>query len=360
MKRNQNDFDLQNYIGRWTEEECNSFQKYGKFLKFSYLDISKKKIYDEDLNNAAVRSGQNEDDATDDIAYSYVEHGWDYSSFPPIVSSSGKIRIRDGRTRIRAAIISDWERIPVAIFSYDEDVDVEMSAVVNGLIANNHLVARRAVMNDFIVAGVYLVGKGLINRDQSSIENWLYSEVEIERFFSNISGTITKIANQILHQSTPNGDPIIVNKDRSEWIEYLEDCKQVQELQELGVALPDSPTLTNENQLVFYSTGKTNARRCWVDQILANTLHDHHTYIVLYSTEKTAEKVRQEMQNFDNDLEMFYVQTHKLINSQLSGIQISLPKERPFTIVGAIPQFADDGKHKTLRSLNRLIPLSEI
>ena len=348
------DFDLSNYLDRWTQEQCNSRQKYGTFVKFSYFDVSTKKIYDDDLNNAAVRSEQNSDDATDDIAYSYDEHGWDYSPFPPIISTTGKIK--DGRTRIRAAILAGWKRIPVAIFSYQADVPEELSDVIDGLVANDHLVARRATMNDIITAGVYLVGKGYVNQDQASIDDWLYNVVDIERFYSNIAGTITKIGKAILAQSTPTGDPIIVNKDRSEWIDYLEDCKEVKAL---DVALPDEVTPFNENQLVLYSTGKTNARRCWVDQILSNTTHGHHTYIVLYSTEKTAEKLRQEMKNFANDLEMFYTQTVKLINSQLVGIQISLPENRPFTIVGAIPQFADDDTHKELRSLNRLIPLNQ-
>ena len=66
------------------------------------------------------------------------------------------------------------------------------------------------------------------------------------------------------------------------------------------------------------------------------------------------------MKDFANDLEMFYSQTIKLINSQLNGIQIALPEQRPFTILGAIPQFADDETHKELRSLNRLIPLDQL
>lgn len=349
------DLDLDNYKGRWTQEECNSRQKYGTFLKFSFLDVSTKKIYDDDLNNAAVRSDQNTDDATDDIAYSYEEHGWDYNPFPPIVSTTGKIK--DGRTRIRAAIVAGWKRIPVAIFSYDTEVSEELSDVVDGLIANDHLVARRATMNDIIDAGVYLIGKRVINQDQASIDDWLYNEVGIERFYSNIAGTITKIGKQILLRATPNGDPIVVIKDRSEWIEYLSDCKEVKEL---GIAMPDSPNPLNENQLVLYSTGKTNARRCWVDQVLMNTVHNHHTYIVLYSTEKTSEKLREEVKNFANDLEMFYTQTLMLINSQLTGIKLEDPKTRPFTIVGAIPQFADDEKHKDLRAMNRLIPLDQL
>lgn len=348
-------FDIKNYIGRWTIEQLNSRQRYGKFVKFSLLDISNKKIYDDDLNNTKVRSDQNKDDATDDIAYSYEDHGWDYDPFPPIISTSGKIK--DGRTRIRAAIIAGWKNIPVAIFSYSDEVSEDMSDIVNGLIANDHLIARRATMNDFIGAGVWLVGKNLINQDEASINDWLYNEVQIEHFYSNIAGTITKIAKQILLQSTPDGVPIVINKSRSEWIEYLSDCKEVKEL---CIVLPDDPNPLNENQLVFYSTGKTNASRCWIDHILANTTHGYHTSIVLYSTEKTSEKLREDMKSFVNNLEMIYSQTVKLINNQLSGIQISLPSSRPFTIIGAIPQFSDDEKHMGLRAMNRLIPLNQI
>lgn len=349
------DLDPKQYEGRWSKEQLNAKQKYGKFVKFAKIDISGYKLYDDELNNVAVRSEQNKDDATDDIAYSYEEHGWDYNPFPPIVSTKGKTK--DGRTRIRAALVAGWKYILVAIFSYDEEVNEEASDIVNGLIANNHLVARRANMNDFVTAGCAMVSKGLLNCDQSSIDDWLYNEVGIESFYSNIAGTITKISNRILKESTPDGDPIIIDKTRSEWIEYLEDCKEVKSL---GISLPDTPNPLNENQLVLYSTGKTNARRCWVDQILANTTQGHHTHIVLYCTEKTADKLREEVKNFANDLEMFYAQTIKLINSQLAGIQIALPAERPFTIIGAIPQFADDEKHKELRSMNRLIPLDKL
>ena len=250
------DLDAKKYENRWSDEEINTKQKYGNFVKFAKIDISGYKLYDDQLNNVAVRSEQNKDDATDDIAYSYEEHGWDYNPFPPIVSTTGKIK--DGRTRIRAAIVAGWKYILVAIFSYDDEVNEEASDIVNGLIANNHLVARRANTNDFVTGGCAMISKGLLNCDLSSIENWLYNEVEIEHFYSNSAGTITKIAKRILNESTPDGDPIIVDKTRAEWIEYLEDCKEVKSL---GIALPDTPNPLNENQLVLYSTGKTNARR---------------------------------------------------------------------------------------------------
>ena len=62
MKVTCADLDLKHYEGRWAIEHINSRQKYGKFVKFSFLDISTKKLYDDDLNNTAVRSEQNRDD----------------------------------------------------------------------------------------------------------------------------------------------------------------------------------------------------------------------------------------------------------------------------------------------------------
>lgn len=348
------ELDTSQYEGVWTQEELDSFQKYGKFLKFSKLDISGYTLYCDALSNAAVRDDQNQDGATETIAYSYERNGWNYTCFPPIISSTGKIK--DGRTRIRAAIMQRWKYIPVAVYTYAEEHEA-MSDIVDGIIANDHLVARRADMNDFVRAGTSAISRSLLNPDYASIESWLYNEVEVERFFNNIAGTITKIANRILSEVTPEGDPIVLLKDRSEWVDYLSSCKEVKEL---GIAMPDEPTPFDENQLVFYSTGKTNARRCWIDHILSNAMKGHHTYVVLYSTDRTAEKVRENSNNFQKDLEMFYAESIQLINNQLNGISISVAKERPFTILGAIPQFADDETHKQLRSLNRLVPLDRL
>ena len=348
------DLDPSQYEGVWTQEELDSIQKYGKFIKFSKFDISGYKIYCDELNNAAVRDDQNQDDASETIAYSYERNGWNYGPFPPIISSTGKIK--DGRTRIRAAIMQGWKYIPVAVYTYAEEYE-SMSDIVDGIIANDHLVSRRANTNDIVRAGCSAISRNLLNPDYASIEFFLYNEIEVERFFNNISGTITKIANRILAESTPDGDPIVLLKGRSEWIEYLDGCKQVSEL---DIAMPDEPTPFDENQLVFYSTGKTNARRCWIDHILANAMKSHHTYIVLYSTDRTPDKVRENSVNFQKDLEMFYAESIQLINNQLNGISISVAKDRPFTILGVIPQFADDETHKQLRSLNRLVPLDRL
>lgn len=349
------DFDPNQYEGRWTEEQINSHQKHGKFLKFSILDISKYNRYDDELSNAAVRQGQNNDGAVVDIAYSYEQHGWDYDCFPPIISTKGNIM--DGRTRILAAMACGWKYILVAIFSYDEGVEEKILKITNGLIANDHLVARRSTMNDFIFAGVHLVNNGYINRDQASIDDWLYNEIEIERFYNNLAGTITKISKAILAQSTNDGSIIVLEKDRSEWIEYLEPC---QEIKNLDLVLPDESPIFGENQLCLYTTGRTNASRCWVDHVLSNVMKDYHTYIVLYSTEKTEEKVREGMKKFENDLERIYTQTFNLINNQLSGINLEMPQQRPFTIMGAIPQFAGSEVHDELRANNRLVPLKNL
>ena len=85
------------------------------------------------LHNAAIRANGNKDRADEKIKHSYSRVGWKYNDFPPIVGTDG--RIRDGRTRIRAAILAGEEWIPVAIFVFQEDetVDEFVANLMKGL-----------------------------------------------------------------------------------------------------------------------------------------------------------------------------------------------------------------------------------
>ena len=202
------ELDPQEYYRRKKDKKAHKKQKYGKFIKFAKIDISSYNLWDDELNNAAVRDEQNKDHADEDIAYSLKTEGWLYDSFPPIISTDGKIK--DGRTRIRAALIAGWDYILVAIFSYDETgVAEEFSSITNGLIANKHVTARTASMADFVKGGVELVRLGQLEREYSSIEEWLINDVEIGNFFDVAAGIHTKIRNRIYDQSADASDIII-------------------------------------------------------------------------------------------------------------------------------------------------------
>ncbi len=353
------ELDPQVYYEKKIQKKANKKQKYGKFIKFTKISLDSYNLWDDELNNAAVRDDQNKDHADEDIAYSYKKDGWLYESFPPIISSDGKIK--DGRTRIRAALIAGWDHILVAIFSYDDtQVKEEFASITNGLIANNHTVARSASMNDFVKGGVELVRLGLLEREHSSIEEWLLNDVEIGNFFDVEAGTHTKIKNRI-YDASGNPSGIIIDKDRDEWVEYI---NQTPEFKELGILGADEANPFGENQLIVYSASRTNARRCYCDSVLNNQSKDEesckHTYIVLYSNAETEEKVCEAIRNFCNDLNTFYTQSVNMVNGLVNGITISVPKGRSYTIIGVVPLFDADETHKTLRSLNRLIPVDKL
>ena len=353
------ELDPQEYIKNDVYKQVHKKQKFGKFIKFAKIPITKYKLWHDQLNNAEVRDDQNKDHADENIAYSYKKDGWLYTSFPPIISTDGSIR--DGRTRIRAAIHAGWDQILVAIYSYDEDkVDPEYASITNGLIANNHTTARSASMNDFVKAGKSLIKRDKLEREHSAIEEWLINDVEIANFFDVDAGTHTKIKNRIFNESAEDSD-IIIDKDRDEWIEYV---KQSPEFKELNILPPDSPTPFNENKLILYSASRTNARRCFCDSILSNQSKDEevckHSYIVLYSNDRTEEKVRQAVKDFESDLNTFYTQSVNMVNGLINGIDIKVPKTRSYTIIGIVPLFEYNDTHKTLRSLNRVVPLDKL
>ena len=353
------ELDPQEYIKNDVYKQVHKKQKFGKFIKFAKIPITKYKLWHDQLNNAEVRDDQNKDHADENIAYSYKKDGWLYTSFPPIISTDGSIR--DGRTRIRAAILAGWDQILVAIYSYDEDkVDPEYASITNGLIANNHTTARSATMNDFVKAGKSLIKRDKLEREHSAIEEWLINDVEIANFFDVDAGTHTKIKNRIFNESAEDSD-IIIDKDRDEWIEYV---KQSPEFKELNILPPDSPTPFNENKLILYSASRTNARRCFCDSILSNQSKDEevckHSYIVLYSNDRTEEKVRQAVKDFESDLNTFYTQSVNMVNGLINGIDIKVPKTRSYTIIGIVPLFEYNDTHKTLRSLNRVVPLDKL
>ena len=189
-------------------------------------------------------------------------------------------------------------------------------------------------MNDFVKAGKALIKLEKLEREHTAIEEWLLNDVEIANFFDVDAGTHTKIKNRIFNETAEDSD-IIIDKDREEWIEYI---VQSPEFKELNILEPDSVNPFKENKLIVYSASRTNARRCFCDNILGNQSKDkevcNHSYIVLYSNERTEEKVRQAVKDFESDLNTFYTQSVNMVNGLINGIEIQVPKTRSYTILG--------------------------
>mgnify|MGYP003134740737 CR=1 FL=1 len=201
------ELDLENYEGRWSQEECNGHTKRGVFVKFSYLYIGELDYSDEQLHNAAIRATGNKDRADEKIKHSYSRVGWKYNDFPPIVGTDGKIR--DGRTRIRAAILAGEQWIPVAIFVYREDETVNefIADLSEGLISNDGLINRPTTFADLSEGGVTAVKSGAILHEKTAIYDLVYNEFEAERFISEKE--IPALVDEIYDRVTRGEDAVI-------------------------------------------------------------------------------------------------------------------------------------------------------
>ena len=178
-------------------------------------------------HNAAIRANGNKDRADEKIKHSYSRVGWKYNDFPPIVGTDG--RIRDGRTRIRAAILAGEEWIPVAIFVFQEDetVDEFVANLSEGFVANDGLVNRPTTFEDLSEGGVDFIKSGAIMHEKTAIYDLVYNEFEAERFISEKE--IPMLVDDIFERVV-RGEDAVIQLGRDEVIVYLK-------------SLPTSPTM---------------------------------------------------------------------------------------------------------------------
>ena len=166
------EIDLGKYEGRWSNEEIQSHSKRGKFIRFAFLDLDKfgGDIFHEELINLAIRQDGSRGNTDEDIAYSYDTKGWSYNPFPPIVDTT--FRVKDGRTRIRAAIIARCTFIVVAVFAYPDEQDAQVAFVQSlseGLIGNDDLISRPTKYGDLFEASVAAVTDGGVEHDKTCL-----------------------------------------------------------------------------------------------------------------------------------------------------------------------------------------------
>lgn len=331
-------------------ETVNDRQKNAKFIRYSWLDISSYTLDDPRLDNIAVRADQNTGVSTDDIAHSFEIEGWDTSYFPPIVGADNVPR--DGRTRIRAAIKCGQKFIPCAIYAYDKNDSVR-SNYSNGLIANKHKTQVRAQWQDFIASGVAIIKSGEMTCEMGDILDWLYNEVEIEHFYSNTGGNITKLAKQIYERAARGGDLIVLRK-REEWIDWIGNS-----IAKYSLYYHDKFGIKDIKDIQVYESGGSRADHVFCKHILPNASSGKITNLLLYTTADDADKAKMNHVEFERQLEAFHSQIYGWINTELDGITLKKPKKtKLWRIIGVVPQLLTDD-HKKLLARNYLASLDD-
>ena len=305
-------------------------QKHGTFIRFAFLDLNKVDEDDESYWNLAVRDEQNAPARIEAMQVSYVNYQWLYTQFPPCVGTDGKPR--DGRTRILAAKRAGERWIIIAIFSYEETEKPTTDYISDSLSAQQRPASTGVVMGDIVAAGIACIDSGECVPERSSVETLVYNEFEVEKFFSNQGGTITKIVNQILGSLEDDGTSggTTVRRSREEWEEWLTKA---------GYA---------KGTYIFLSVDNpTYAMRAWCQHLLPFfSKKKEVANIILYTNQKTGERARHLLGLFVADLNYFYTSSFSMINSvqDIVNIQPVLDDDgnpKAYKILGAIPQIVD-------------------
>ena len=301
-------------------------QKHGTFLKFSFLDLNSVKEDDQDYWNVAVRDEQNTPVRIEAMQQSYVTYGWLYSEFPPCVGTDG--RPRDGRTRILAAKRSGERWMIVAIFSYEETSSPVTDYISDSIACQQRPASTGVTMNDLVAAGLACIDAGECEPEKSAVENLVYNELEAEKFFSNVSGNITKIINQILNALDDEGGVggTTVRRHRDEWVEWLEKAGYPQ-----------------GTYILLSVDNPTYAMRAWCQHLLSFfSKKKGKASIILYTNAKTGERARHLIGLFAKDLNYFYSSSFAMVNRAQSAVEVKVADPAPFIIEGAIPQIMDE------------------
>jgi len=349
------DNDLNKYENRWSEEEIQSHSKRGTFIRFAFLDLDKfgGDIFHEELINLAIREDGSAGNTDKDIAYSYEMKGWSYNPFPPIVDISFKVK--DGRTRIRAAMIAGCKFIAVAVFSYPDEEDAQTAFVQSlseGLIGNDDLISRPTKYGDLFEASIAAVTDGGVEHDKTAIADLLFNEFEALRFIKQ-----DEVANLIeaVYDAVLGGQRAVWVPDRSDILAYLKKSPDLPK----DAALEDQVRLGKKRVFVYAAPSNTNQGRLW--GMIAKEIPED-CYVVLYTTKKVPSKIKKGYKDFMAFIEMRYQECFEIVNRTASAaginIKIEPPAKRPWKLLGVIPQMNDE-THETLRRAHRLIQIED-
>jgi len=349
------DIDLSKYENRRSEEEIQSHSKRGTFMGFAFLDLSKfgGDLFHEELINLAIREDGNRSNTDQDIAYSYNTKGWSYDPFPPIVDTTFKVK--DGRTRIRAAMLAGCTFIVVAVFAYPDEQDEKKAFVQSlseGLIGNDDLISRPTKYGDLFEASVAAVTDGGIKHDKTAIADLLFNEFEALRFIKQ-----EEVANLVeaVYDAVLGGQRAVWIPDRADVLAYLRKSPDMPK----DAALEDEVKLGKKRVFVYAAPSNTNQGRLW--GMIAKEIPED-CYVVLYTTKKVPSKIKKGYEDFMAFIDMRYKECFEIVNRTASAtgfqIKIEAPVKRPWKLLGVIPQMNNE-THETLRKAHRLIQIED-
>jgi hypothetical protein len=310
----------------------------GEFQYIGVIDLSTVDENDEMWLNIGIREQGNTEERIESFVNKFEVSGFKTTYVPPIMGTDGKPR--DGRGRVIAAKRRGERYIPAYFYAYDDTS--ERCRVTNGLTENfRHDPAWKATMESVITAGLYLIKLQELSLTETSIRNWMMSDLHVEEHFAGHN--ITKMVNSIMDRGVDGGDPLTLVQSREKWVQFCEKAK-----------IP----LDNKSTFLFAVDSETYPFRAWCQHVLPAIVDNRApVQLILYTNKHVPAEARKLVKNFQAKMEYLLDSSYLMVEKDYSPV-LNLPvKTVPFEILGCVPQVI--GKHDKYMKSSQLVPVQD-
>ena len=354
--------DINDYYDSNNQPKTKPFKQHeGTFSHFGWYNVSRFKgnLYSEELSNLGVRLSQDLEREQDDFNHHLRREGWDINFFPPIVSLTDNLP-KNGRKRVRSAVMEDEKYIPVAFYTYPLETTEgkgKRNHITNGLKANipsDH--GDPAKFADFFNGADVLFHLGELDpQDEQAVHDWLYNEVEIEDALSEIS---IKRLKEKISKIGSGGSAFMHMMNRADAMDYLKNSEKVQNLGGVGENEDDA------SKVALFSPSQVNCYRFFGKHILPNAKFGKQTNLVLYTTKADSAVCSENIRTFMSLLGQLQKNACSFVMKEMGAIGQNYDSSN-FTsslvnCLGAIPQKKIGGnadEHIALWNVNDLISI---
>jgi len=316
------EINLEEFVGKLNIPELEGYE----FSHLGSLDLQVDvDESDEKWLNDAIREEGNTDDRIEQLENNYEIKGYLTSYEPGMGTETDPI---DGRGRAIAGKRNGEKKIPWLY--YKKVSKGEKNRISNGVLQNlKHDPATKGTRADVIKAGVYLIKLGELENNAGSIVYWLKNSLKINTAFNERNMTL--IANGIKKQADAGEDVVRVQK-RKLWEEWV--------LKNLNKKIDDKKVF------LFSVDNDAYICRCLCQAILESAVHGRSpAEIILYTNKTLPTDAREKLNKFVNELEKYVYSAYTLVErDQDCEYKKKFQTLKPYTILGALPQFIVDHK----------------
>lgn len=325
--------NLADFIGREIE-----IPKGYEFESLGSLDLEEDVDELDDIwSNDGVREEGNTEERIQALENNFSIKGF-LTNYTPGMGSKdtlGKENPVEGRGRALAGKRNHEKKLPW--IKLRKVIEGERPRISGGVLENlKHDPATKGTREDVITAGLTLINLGELEPNEVDINEWLKTEVEINKYFTQ--GNITLIVDGIIKRHA-EGENAVRIKERKSWVDILDKKFHIK--------------IDNKSIFLFSVDSDTYTCRCFCEAILEHG-STNPPEIILYTKKRLPSEARKKQEIFIRDLGRYTRLTYKTVADRKDMSFKKVDVNEHFKIKGCIPQFIED--HKDAWDSKELVP----